>query len=153
MDLIQVIVSGSIGGALVAGVIALIQIPLNKKLRTPADKLASEDFAYKVIRERLEEANADRKVLTETVNYLREDARKRDTTDAEDFEREQSRQKLIRDLNTRIGELQLQIQRYEIRLERLAEKVRAGTPITLADIYETNTSALPDDLEDTYRPN
>lgn len=149
MDFIQLLVSGSIGGAIVTGVFVLVQIPLNKKLRTPGDRLASEQFAVQVIQERLEEANADRKVLTDTVNYLREDARKRDENDAEDFERELQRVQLIRDLNKRISDLEQQIQKYESRLAALAEKVRNGETITLADIYDTE--GLPPDLEDTFR--
>lgn len=137
MEWIQTLTSGGIGAAIAVGLFALIQIPFNKKLRTPADRLASEEFAYKLLKERLDDANADRKVLTETVNYLREDARKRDATDAEDFEREQTRLQLIRDLNDRIMQLQNKISAYESRLERLAEKVRQNLPITLGDIYET----------------
>lgn len=137
MEFIQALTSGGIGAAVVVGVFALLQIPFNKKLSTPVDKLASEEFAYKLLKERLDDANSDRKVLTETVNYLREDARKRDETDAEDFEREQTRLQLIRDLNDRIAQLQNQISAYEHRLERLAEKVRQDLPITLGDIYDT----------------
>lgn len=151
MDFIAILVSSSVSAAVVAGCFALGQAIVNKRLRTPADKLASEDFAYKVIKERLEEANADRKVLTDTVNYLRDDARKRDQTDAQDFEREQEREKLIRDLNRRIGQLEMAIQKYESRLERLATKVKAGEPITLRDIYDTDMNSTVGDLEDTIR--
>lgn len=148
MDWIQTLTSGAIGAALVGGIFALLQIPFNKKLRTPSDKLASEEFAYKLLKERLEDANTDRKVLTDTVNYLREDARKRDATDAEDFEREQERLKLIRELNERIGQLENKIATYEHRLASLADKVRRGVPITLSDIYDTPEGTAPIDLEE-----
>lgn len=148
MDWIQTLTSGGIGAAIAVGLFALLQIPFNKKLRTPGDKLASEEFAYKLLKERLDDTNADRKVLTDTVNYLREDARKRDATDAEDFEREQKRVQLIRELNERILQLQRKISAYETRLERLAEKVRQDLPITLDDIYETPIGTTPIDLED-----
>lgn len=147
MDWIQIFAAGGIGAAVVAGLFALIQIPFNKKLRTPADKLASEEFAYKLLKERLDDANADRKVLTDTVNYLREDARKRDINDADDFEREQVRLQLIRDHNERIIQLKNKIAAYESRLERLAEKVRRGEPITLGDIYETPEGTEQIDLD------
>lgn len=140
------VVAGGIGAAIVTGVFTLIQIPFNKKLRTPTDKLASEEFAYKLLKERLDDANADRKVLTETVNYLRDDARKRDQADAEDFEREQTRTQLIRDLNDRILTLRQKITTYEHRLERLAEKVKNGEAITLDDIYDTPEGTAPIDL-------
>lgn len=153
MEWIQAFAAGGIGSAVVVGIFALLQIPFNKKLRTPGDKLASEEFAYKLLKERLDDANADRKVLTETVNYLREDARKRDATDSEDFEREQVRIQLIRDLNDRILKLQSKISAYESRLERLAEKVRHGVPITLDDIYETPTGTSPIDLEEVLNHN
>ena len=150
MDFIQSFVSGAVGAAVITGLFALLQLVFSKKLRGPGDRLASEEFAYKVIRERLEEANADRSVLTETVNYLREDAKKRDVADQEDFDREQQRQQLVRDLNKRISDLETQIRAYESRLSRLAEKVRRGQPITLTDIYDL-PETLPDELEDTIR--
>lgn len=150
MDFIQSLVSGGMGAGVVVGVWQLVSAVVTKRVRTPADHLASEDFAYKVIRERLEEANADRKVLTETVNYLRDDARKRDISDQEDFDREQQRQQLVRDLNGRIADLEAQIRAYEGRLARLAEKVRRNETITLHDIYDV-PSTLPDELEDTIR--
>lgn len=148
MDWIQTLASGGIGAAITVGVFALIQIPFNKKLRTPGDKLASEEFAYKLLKERLEDANADRKVLTETVNYLREDARKRDLNDSEDFERERDRSQLIRDLNERIMQLRGQIIAYEARLDRLADKVRTNIPIVLSDIYDTPSDSSDMALSD-----
>ena len=148
MDFIQQAVSGAVGAAVVGGILTIVQAVLTKRLRSPADRLAGEDFAYRVLKERLDEANADRKVLSETVDYLREDARKRDAVDAEDFDREQKRIQLVRDLNRRIGELENQIRAYENRLSMLAEKVRAGKPITLSDIYDI-PDPLPEDLEDT----
>lgn len=150
MDFIQTLVTGGIGAGIVTGLWQMIGAIITKRVSTPADHLASEDFAYKVIRERLEEANADRKVLTETVNYLREDARKRDLSDQEDFEREQQRQQLVRDLNARITDLERQISAHEARLSRLAEKVRRNEIIILHDIYDI-PNTLPDDLEDTIR--
>lgn len=136
------------GSAVVLGTFTLV----TKKARGPADQLAAEEFAHRILEERLQEANADRAVLTATVTYLREDARRRDATDAEDFEREQERAKLVRELQTRIGDLETQIRRYEHRLESLAYKVRMRIAITLSDIYE---STLPEDdledLEDTFR--
>lgn len=148
MDWIQTLTSGGIGAAISVGLFSLLQIPFNKKLRTPGDKLASEEFAYKLLKERLDDANADRKVLTETVNYLREDARKRDFNDSKDFEREQTRIQLIRDLNERILQLQKKISAYETRLEQLAAKVRQNIPITLSDIYETPTGTSTIDLDE-----
>ena len=150
MYFIQSLVSGAVGAAVIGGILTIVQAVLTKRLRSPADRLAGEDFAYRVLKERLDEANADRKVLSETVDYLREDARKRDAVDAEDFDREQKRIQLVRDLNCRIGELETHIRAYENRLSMLAEKVRAGNPITLSDIYDI-PDPLPEDLEDTLR--
>ena len=150
MDFIQSLVSGAVGAAIIGGSFTVVQSVVSKRVRSPADKLAGEEFAYRVLKERLDEANADRKVLSETVDYLREDARKRDAVDAEDFDREQKRIQLVRDLNRRIGELENHIRAYENRLSMLAEKVRAGNPITVSDIYDI-PDPLPEDLEDTLR--
>jgi small-conductance mechanosensitive channel len=123
------------------GTVAAILIAVfNKKARTPADDQARQAFAYQVIKERLDEANADRKVLSDTVNFLRDQARARDEQDANDFEREQKREELTRDLNKRINDLNGRIHAYEARLERLAEKVRNGHTITLVDIYGERTA-------------
>lgn len=127
---------------------ALIQVIAAKKIRTPADNQAREDFAYRVLKERLEEANADRAVLTETVNYLREDARKRDTQDSEDFAREQQRTDLIRSLNTRISDLTQQVDDLKIRQDHIADKVRKNLAITLADIYGREFNEVSDGLGD-----
>jgi len=150
MDFIQSFVGGSVGALIFTGILTLIQQVVSKKIRSPADRLAGEEYAYRVLKERLDEANADRKVLSDTVSYLREDARTRDAVDAEDFEREQKRVQLVRDLNGRIADLETQISAYEGRLARLAEKVRRLEPITLSDIYDLPETD-PEDLEDTIR--
>ena len=138
---------GQLVTILVAG-FALVQVIVAKKIRTPADNQAREDFAYKVLKERLEEANADRAVLTETVNYLREDARKRDIQDSEDFSREQQRTDLIRSLNRRISDLNQQIQDYQHRQDAIAHKVRNNHAVTLADIYGSEFNEVSDGLGD-----
>lgn len=133
---------------LILAIFAFIQVVAAKKIRTPADNQAREDFAYRVLKERLDEANADRAVLTDTVNYLREDARKRDVQDNEDFEREQQRVDLVRSLNTRISDLSRQVQELEQRQDAIADKVRRNFPITLADIYGTGVSNIAEGLGD-----
>lgn len=108
--------------------VAIVVALVNKKARTPADDQARAEFGYRVLQERYNESVADRKVLSETVDYLREQGR-------QDFEREQKKEELIRSLNRRITELTQQIDDYESRMSRLAHKVRNHEPITLSDIY------------------
>lgn len=133
---------------LLVAVFALIQVAVSKKIKTPADNQAERDFAYRLIKERLDEANNDREVLTKTVNYLREDARKRDMQDTEDYQREQERTDLIRSLNTRITELDSKVNELQHRLGHIGSKVRNGEAITLSDVYGKEYDDLDDGLGD-----
>ena len=133
---------------LLVAVFALIQVAVSKKIKTPADNQAERDFAYRLIKERLDEANKDREVLTNTVTYLRDDARKRDIQDSEDYEREQQRTELIRSLNHRITELDNKVNELQHRLGHIGAKVRKGESITLSDVYGSEYNDLDDGLGD-----
>ena len=140
--------SQTIGQALtfLTAAIAIIVALVNKKARTPADDQARAEYGYRVLKERYDESVADRKVLSDTVDYLREQGR-------QDFDREQKKEDLIRSLNRRITELTRQIDEFEARIARLADKVRNGQPITLTDIYGNPPDDDPlDELERTVAP-
>lgn len=152
MDPVTLLVSSSVTAAVVTGLFLIAQTLFNKRLRTPADKLAEAQFSVKVYQDQVAEARQDKALNDQTIATLREYASKLEADGRED-------QKLILDLYQQIGALERRnrekddkIYDLQRRIDRVAAKVARGEPITVQDLdgspmtREANDS---EDLEDT----
>lgn len=144
---IQSLVTGAVGAAVVAGVFALIQLVVNKRLRTPSDRLAEAQFSVKVYQDQLLEARADKSLNDQTIATLREYAEKQEANGREDQKLVIDLYKQIQALEARNAQKDQKIQNLQALIATVAAKVARGETITLHDL--TGTSPLGD-LEDTY---
>lgn len=121
-------------GTIAAIIIAIVP----KKIRTPSDNQAREDFAYKLLKDRYDELVAQVASLQEIEKYLRDQGR-------QDFDREQKKEELIRSLNEEVERLKRKISELTRRQDSIAYKVRHGMVITLIDVYgeEIAGAAIP----------
>ena len=128
------IISGAVGAAVIGGVFTIAQILLNKRLRTPSDRLAEAQFSVKVYQDQLAEARADKALNDDTIKTLREYAAKVEGDGRED-------QKLIIDLYRQIQALEQANHRKDEKIiqlrnliDSIAQKVARGEAVTLADL-------------------
>lgn len=119
MDLLSVLLGGSVGVAIVTAVSVITQVILNKKLRTPADRTAEVTAVLTFFKEGIADSRADRLALEETTKDLRTYVDKLEKDSREDFalrvkleERIADLERRIREKDERIKELELQLQRY-----------------------------------------
>lgn len=141
--------------SIVVALIALVGTFVSRKVKSPADELARADFAYKKISERLEEVNNDRKYLQSVIDTLRSQLTKFDTDAALSMEDRRKLRLLVKQGEDRIEQLFEENKVLQDRLGNIAEKVRLGQLITLADVYgidnDVHTPTL-EEIEVTARP-
>lgn len=106
-----------------------------KKIRSPGDDNENTKIANEFVRGLLDDARADRESLRETIKELREDGAAKAGTITR-------LQNLYDAKDARVLEL-------ETRIDRMAEKLRAGQALTLADVLGTDVPAIDPDLEIT----
>lgn len=137
--LLQTLVSGAVFAAVVSGVFLVIQVFMNKRLRAPSDKLAEAQFSVKVYQDQVAEARADKKLNDDTINTLREYVDKMETGARADQELITGLYKQIRALEDRNTEKDRKIQRYQERIDLIAEKISRGEPVLLSDIIRADS--------------
>lgn len=140
----QALAGTGVGGLVLLGVFILIQLFLNKKLRTPSDRLADAQFSVSIWKDQLAETKADRKLLEETVTTMRGYVDKLETDGRNDQETINGLYRQIRALEDRNAEKDEKIRILNRRIEIIADKVNRGEPITLFDLGHPETAA---DLE------
>lgn len=121
--------------SIIVALIALLGTFLSRKVKSPADELARADFAYKKIKERLDEVDSDRSYLQSVVDTLRVQLTKMDADAMLSMEDKRQLRKLVDEGERRIGQLQDENAVLQERLRNIAEKVRQNVPITLSDVY------------------
>lgn len=143
---IQNLAAGAVGAAVASGLFALIRVLLNKRLRTPSDRMAEAQFSVKVYQDQVAEARLDKSLNDQTIQTLREYAEKLEVNGRKD-------QKLIIDLYQQIGALERRnsekdekISVLQRRIDAVAAKVARGETITIHDL-----TGDPVDLEDTQQ--
>lgn len=140
----QALAGTGIGGLVLLGVFILIQLFLNKKLRTPSDRLADAQFSVSIWKDQLAEAKADRKLLEDTVGALRTYVDKLESDSRVDQETINGLYRQIRALEDRDSQKTEMIRVLNARIEAIAAKVQRGEPITLYDLGHPISAA---DLE------
>jgi chromosome segregation ATPase len=144
METLQIVMI-AIGSSLGGGGAATLETIQSTRLRSPADDQARLELGFKVLEDRLTEANADRAVLKSTSEWMRQELDKRDKDKSADFEEKSKLYERIEELNARIVEKNRIIDEFEDRITRLATKAGRGELITVEDIFGTTAA----DLEST----
>lgn len=138
MDLLSVLLGGSVGVAIVTAASVITQVILNKKLRTPADRTAEVTAVLTFFKEGIADSRADRIALEETTKDLRAYVDTLEKNSREDFALRVKLEERIADLERRIREKDIRITELEAQLMMY----------TLAA-----TGSLPKGVEDTHNPN
>lgn len=112
MDFIQGLAGGGLATAMVGGLLALIKLLADKKMRTPADQQSETMNVFAILSKTIEDNRTDRAALEGTIKDLRAYAEKADSDARAD-------QELIRSLNKRIGELEDIIRIKDRRIDEL----------------------------------
>lgn len=134
--------------SIVVALIALVGTFVSRKVKSPADELARADFAYKKINERLEEVNKDRVYLQSVIDTLREQLRKLDQEAGISIDDKRNLRRLVTEGERRIEELSEQRDALQDRLDKIADKIRLGQVITLADVYGDDLDIRTPTLEE-----
>ena len=134
--------------SIIVALIALIGTFISRKVKSPADELARADFAYKKISDRLEEVNNDRKYLQSVIDTLRTQLTKFDNDATISMEDRRVLRKLVMDGEERVEQLVEENRVLQDRLRDIAEKVRLGHQITLADVYGVDMDVHTPTLEE-----
>lgn len=129
MDFISFLLATGAVGAVVTAVSVIVQVILNKKLRTPADRTAEVNTVLQFFRDGIADSRADRIALEDTTKDLREYISKLEKNSREDYALRVQLEERVTDLERRIKEKDERIVFLERELQRYAQ--------------------LPDDLEDT----
>lgn len=130
----QSLAGSGVVGLIVLGLFILVQVVINKRLRTPSDRLAEAQFSVQVWKDQLAEAKEDRKVLSEAIEKLRvytstlESNARIDQAVISDLHRQ------MRALEDRGAVKDMKIRELNWRIEAIAQKIEAGQPVTLADL-------------------
>lgn len=135
MDLLTLLLGGSVGVAIVTAISVITQVILNKKLRTPADRTAEVTTVLTFFKEGIADSRADRIALEETTKDLREYVSKLERNSREDYALRVKLEDRITDLERRIREKDERIAYLE------AELIKYSKGLFIAD-----------DLEDTENP-
>lgn len=116
VDFIQGLAGGGLAAAVIGAVGVLVQLVLNKKLRTPADQQSETMNVFAILSKTIEDNRTDRAALEGTIRDLRSYAEKADTDSRQD-------QELIRSLHARIGELENIIRVKDRRIDELENEL------------------------------
>lgn len=131
MEFIQGLAGGGLAASVIGGLFVLLQILLNKKLRTPADAQSETMNVFTILSKTIEDNRTDKAALEGTIKDLRSYQVKADEDSRHD-------QELIRSLNARIGELEALIRKKDRRIDELEQELakhahRLGSPLRDGD--------------------
>lgn len=132
MDLLTILLGGGVIAALITATSVVTQVILNKKLRTPADRVAEVNTVLEFFQSGIADSRADRIALEATTKDLREYIDKLEKDSREDYALRVNLENRITDLERRILEKDMRIHVLEKELMRYR-------------------STLPADLEDTEK--
>lgn len=118
MDALSTFLSGGAGAAVVTAAYVILQLILNKKLKTPADKTAEVTTVLTFFREGIADSRADRIALEGTLSDLREYVSRLEKDSREDFAIRVKLEERIAELERRISEKDLRIVYLERELSR-----------------------------------
>lgn len=138
---LQSAVFSTIGAALVGGAFATVQAVSNKRLRSPADRLAEVQFYVDLAKQQVAEAREDKRELEATLGLIRAYVETLEANGREDAKEIREQEKLLSEARRRIDSLERRADRKARLAEALqnvidavAEKVADGLPITLDDL-------------------
>lgn len=140
IDLVQFIVTTGIIGTLITAASVIIQVILNKRLRTPADRQSEISNVFNILNGTIQDNRADKEANEKTISALREYVDKLEDDSRTD-------QTLISSLYGQIHELERRNAEKDRRIAELESQVTK-----YADIISRNPSVLDDDLENTQNP-
>jgi chromosome segregation ATPase len=149
VDALQFWVAALSAGGVFATISTGIFAVIAKRVRGPEVRLAEAQFSVKVYQDQLTEARADKELNEQTIRTLRDYIEKIEVVGREDQELIRSLYSQIHAIEARNDEKDSKIRQLQGLIDRVAEKVSRGEPITLADL---GRSSLPADLEDTITP-
>lgn len=135
--------SGGIISTLGSGIFSIF----SRRTRTPEVHLAEAAFAVKAYQDQLQEARADHALNNATISTLRDYITKVEADGRVDQELITNLYKQIHDIEKRNAQKDAIIADLSALIDRVANKVQRGEPVTLTDLGRG--SPLPDDLEDT----
>lgn len=118
MDALSTFLSGGAGAAVVTAAYVILQLILNKKLKTPADKTAEVTTVLTFFREGIADSRADRIALEGTLSDLREYVSRLEKDSREDFAIRVKLEERIAELERRISEKDIRIVYLEQELSR-----------------------------------
>jgi chromosome segregation ATPase len=133
---LQGLLTGGIGAALITGAYLLLQVLLNKRLRAPSDRLAEAQFSVKVYQDQVAEARADKALNEQTATTLREYVNKLEADSRSDQQLITELYKQIRALEERNDQKDRLIAEYSYRISHVANKLAAGGTITISDLTD-----------------
>jgi septal ring factor EnvC (AmiA/AmiB activator) len=138
---LQPAVFSAIAASLVAGVFAIVQTAQNKKLRTPADRLAEVQFYVDLAKQQVAEAREDKRELEATLGLIRAYVETLEANGREDAKEIREQEKLLSEARRRIDSLERRADRkarlaeaLQAVIDLVAEKVADGLPITPEDL-------------------
>lgn len=136
MDLLTLLLGGSVGVAIVTAISVITQVILNKKLRTPADRTAEVTTVLTFFKEGIADSRADRIALEETTKDLREYVSKLERNSREDYALRVKLEDRITDLERRIREKDERIEYLEAELIKYSNGLFTG-----GDLEDTDNPA------------
>lgn len=116
MEFIQGLTGGGLAASAIGGLFIVVQLVMNKKLRTPADAQSETMNVFTILSKTIEDNRTDKATLEGTIKDLRSYAAKADEDARHD-------QELIRSLHTRIGELEDLIRKKDWRIDELEQEL------------------------------
>ena len=140
VDPVQLAVIIGILGALITAVSVIVQVILNKRLRTPADKQSEIANVFNILSGTIQDNRADKDSNEKTIGTLREYAEKLEKDSRDD-------QELIRSLYDQIHELERRNNEKDERIKKLeSELLKYATAIV------NDPNLLDEDVENTQIP-
>lgn len=131
---LQSAVFSAIAVALVGGVFTTVQVVGNKRLRSPADRLAEVEFYVNLAKQQVEEAKADKKAIQDNLDSTRLYV---DKLEADGRSDAGTIRKLYQDINAleaRLARKDTIIRLKQATIDTVAQKLARDEPITLADL-------------------
>lgn len=134
LDIAQILATGGILVPLLTGIFAGVQVFLNKKLRTPADKQSELTNIFDILQKTIEDNRTDKQANDETIKALREYVESMEAGARSD-------QELISTLYGRIHQLEALNAEKDRRIAELeAELLKLGRKIiTEETVYDTGS--------------
>lgn len=123
MEWSSILLSGGAIAAVVTAISVIVQVILNKKLRTPADRTSEVTAVMNFYREGIADSRADRLALEATVKDLREYVASLESKSREDFS-------LRTKLEARVADLERRIQEKETRIHHLEDQLKVYTGVS-----------------------